>query len=434
MLTALKTFLKFILIPVLYIGGILIMLASIFKEALWGLYLLIALIPQPNIWYKFHEYFMGKDFIDLLFFAILIGLIIQRKEFVKTGNTTLIFIFIFVSYISLWNCSLNFSLPLPITTSNELLFSWKNYAQMIFMYFLVLTVVKEEDQQKVVVVIMALVILFLAIRSYRNFEGGASFSYDKREGGPFEAVLLGANHYGAFIAYYCSAFIGLFLFDKDRRRRILYLATSLFGLHPLFYSYSRGAYLAALGALTWMGIMKKRMLLVPVIIILLTWQSILPPSVVDRITMTETQEGELESSAAHRIVLWEHAIKVFQQNPIFGIGFGGFRFTVPEEERLTDTHNFYVKTLSEQGVIGGVLLLLILLKAFVSGWRLLKIGKTPFHQGLGLGFIGCVIAIAIANLFGDRFSYFVLGSYFWIFWGLVDRGIIISNTEVQPLN
>jgi putative inorganic carbon (HCO3(-)) transporter len=178
-----------------------------------------------------------------------------------------------------------------------------------------------------------------------------------------------------------------------------------------------------------MGAVKKRSLLIVVAVVLIGWQTLLPVSVVDRIAMTESTSGEIEGSAAHRLDLWKHALKLFKESPVFGIGFGGFEFTVPEGE-LTDTHNFYMKTLSEQGVIGMIALSLVLLMALRSGWQLLRIGGSPFHKGLGFGFIVAVIACIISNLFGDRWSYFPLGGYFWIFWGLVDRGILISRKAV----
>jgi O-antigen ligase len=147
--------------------------------------------------------------------------------------------------------------------------------------------------------------------------------------------------------------------------------------------------------------------------------------------MTESASGEIEASGAHRLDLWHHAMGLFKSNPVFGIGFGGFGFTVPEGE-LTDTHNLYMKMLSEQGIIGITLLLLIFMKAFLSGWRLSKISKTPFQKGLGFGFMGAIIALMLANLFGDRWSFFALGGYFWIFWALVDRGIIVSKSTPAP--
>lgn len=428
MLTAFKYFLRLALIPVLYIGTIFTVLVTIFKDAKWGLFLMIALIPQPNMWYKLHSFPYGKDFMDIVFFAVLMGILVQKKGFAKTDNSKVIIIFIFISYLALWNSSMRFSLPLPFTTSNELLRDWKNYAEMILLYFLVLNVIKNEEQQKALIVLMSVVVLFISIRSYRDFTGGDAFDYDKRYGGPFETVGLGSNHLGAFIAYTSAIFLGLFFYDTDKRRKWLYLATVLFSLHPLFFAYSRGAYMAAFGVIAFFGVMKKKSLLVLVIAILLAWQTILPASVVDRIMMTETESGEIEGSAAHRLVLWDHAMDLFKQNPIFGVGFGGFGLTVPEGETLTDTHNFYMKTLSEQGIIGISLFLLILALSFFSGWRLLKIGKTPFHKGLGFGFMGVVIAMMITNMFGDRWSYFALGGYFWVFWGLVDRGILISKT------
>jgi O-antigen ligase len=428
MLASLKLFLRLALIPVLYIGTIFTVLVTIFKDAKWGLFLMIALIPQPNMWYKLHSYPYGKDFMDILFFAVLLGIIVQKKGFERTSNAPMIIIFIIISYLALWNCSMRFNLPLPFTTSNELLRDWKNYAEMIFLYFLVLNVVKEEDQQKTLVVIMTVVVLLISIRSYRDFTGGGAFSYDKRYGGPFEAVGLGSNHLGAFIAYTSAVFLGFLFYDKDKKRKWLYLTTVLFSLHPLFFAYSRGAYLAALGVLSFYAVVKKRSLLILVAAILLAWQTILPASVVDRIMMSKTETGEIEGSAAHRLILWDHAMNLFRQNPVFGVGFGGFGFTVPEGETLTDTHNFYVKTLSEQGIIGIVLLAFLLLMAFFSGWRLFRNAKTPFHKGLGFGFMGCVLSVMITNMFGDRWSYFMLGSYFWIFWALVDRGILISKT------
>lgn len=439
MLTLLIMFLRSIIVPTLYFSTILICILTIFKKAEWGFFFLVFMIPQPNLWHKLHGYPQANNFIDFLFFAVLLGILYQRKGFDKSENSTIILIFVMVSYFALWNSSIQFSLPLPVTSSNPLLPDWKNYAQMILLYFLALNVIKKEDQQKFLVVLMSIVVLLLAIRSYRNFSGGASFQYDKRVGGPFEAVGLGANHFGAFIAHYCSVFLGLFLFENKKKWKGLFLATTLYGLHPLFFSYSRGAYLAALGVVTFFGVLKKRSLLALVIVILLVWQTLLPASVVDRIMMTETPEGEIEHSAGGRILLWDLALDLFKANPVFGIGFAGYSMsaggaviatgeTLPENQ---DVHNYYMRTLCEQGIIGISILLFILYRAFRSGWHLFKMGQVPFQKGLGFGFMGCVVAVAITNMFGDRWSYFALGGYFWIFWGLADRAVINSQVKAQ---
>jgi len=429
MLTAFKHFLRLALIPVLYVVAMFVSVITIFRNAEVGLYLLIAMIPQPNVWYKLHDYPFGKDFIDILFFSIIIGMVVQKKGFVKTASAKFIYIFLFVSYLALWNSSRNFSLPLPISTANHLFMDYKNYLEMILLYFLAVNLLKEEKQQKFAIVFMSVIILLIAVRSYRNFTGGQTFIYNKRVGGPFEAVGLGPNHLGAFIADYCGAFLGILLVDKNLRRKLLFAVTVLFSLHPLFYSYSRGAYLAFASVVSFYAVVRKRSLLIVIIAFLLAWKTILPASVVDRITMTETESGEIEASAAHRLELWDRAMALFEQHPVFGIGFGGFGLSMPEGE-LTDTHNFYMKTMSEQGIIGLSVLAALLLAALRSAWRLIRRAQTPFHKGLGFGFMGCVIAMMITNIFGDRWSYFVLGSYFWILWGIVDRAVLISKPEV----
>jgi O-antigen ligase len=420
-----------IIVPVLYYGGILTCIPTIFRRAEWGFFLMVALIPQPNIFYKFYVYPMGTKYLDMLFIAVLIGILVQRKKIVFTHNTALVGVLLLVSYISLWNTSANFSLPAPITTRNALLVEWKSYAVMVFMYFLGLNVSKDETQRKIVIIIMAVVILFISLQSYRSFTAGISFNEESRWAGPFEVVGLNSNHLAAFIVSYCSLFLGLLLFDRAKWRRLFFLAAVAFGLHPLLFSFSRGAYAAAIGVLVFFGVVKKRSLLVLAFILFISWQTLLPSSVVDRIKMTSGGPRGPESSVAVRLDLWNHAVKLFEKNPIFGVGFGGFELSTPEKSEIKNTHNLYLKILSEQGVIGLSLLALAFFMALKSGQRLFKRGVTPFQKGLGFGFLGCTVAFIITNMFGDRWSYFVLGDYFWIVWGLVDREILMSQVPVS---
>ena len=204
------------------------------------------------------------------------------------------------------------------------------------------------------------------------------------------------------------------------------MATLALSLHPLFFSYSRGAYAAIFCVLAFYGLIRNRALLIAVVLVILLWESVLPVTVVERIKMTETASGEIESSAAARFGLWEEARSMFIQYPVFGSGFDGFTLA-HKGEHWSDTHNYYVKTVCEQGVIGSILLILVLFAALRSGWKLFKNGESNFQKGMGFGFLGCLVSQIVANIFGDRWSYYEMGSYFWVIWGLVDRGLIISE-------
>lgn len=67
--------------------------------------------------------------------------------------------------------------------------------------------------------------------------------------------------------------------------------------------------------------------------------------------MTKNDEGELEESAAIRIVLWNEAMNMFRESPIIGKGFNTFQFTY-KDRVWKDTHNFYIKMLVELGILG----------------------------------------------------------------------------------
>jgi O-antigen ligase len=429
MLEKLKSLIRLNIIYALYFGGLVVAIVSIYKKAELGFFIVVGLISQPNIWYKFQSLPMGKDFLDLMFLAVLIVIFINKRPLTINKNLFLIFLLLFFSYLSLWNSSMRNSLPYPISTSNELVIIWKNFAMMILMYFVGINVIKSEQHQKVVIFIIALVILNISLRNYRSFAAGASFIDEHRLIGPFWVVKLGSNHFGAFIADYSVAIFGLALFNIERKMKWLCMGTALLSIHSLLFSFSRGAYVGALFAVLFFGICKKRSILVLFAIIFICYHTLLPPSVVERISMTKNESGELETSAASRLELWNSALGLMKESPIYGVGFDGFRLYREKQydTHLTDTHNYFIKNLCEGGIIGFTLLLLILFAAFQSGWTLYKKGSSQFQKGLGLGFLGSFLSLLATNMFGDRFSYVELGSFFWILWSLVDRGIIISN-------
>ncbi len=390
------------------------------------MYLLVALIPLPTLWYKLYEFPLGKEFLDYLFICVFIGVFVRKRGFSGSRNSILLFIFMIVSYVSVWNASFNFSLPAPITTANPTLKIWKAYFFMILLYFLTLNAIDDERRQIFVVILMISVVLLLSIKSNRDFIAGSSFVEDRRDPGPFWIVGLGSNHFGSFISYCFSFILGLFFIDKDKRRRVLYLATLVLSLHPIFFSYSRGAYAAVFCVLAFYGLIRQRTLLIGLIAVMFLWDTVLPVSVVERIRMTQTETGEIDASANARFALWEDSKTMFNQYPVFGSGFNGFTLA-HNGERWSDTHNFYLKTLCEQGVIGIVLLALVLICATRSGWKLYRSGASDFQRGIGFGFLGCIVSQVVANIFGDRWSYYEMGSYFWIIWGLVDRGLLNSE-------
>lgn len=430
MLTALKE----IYLPLMvYLAVMLAFFIGIFKRADWALILLTVLIPLPNIWYPIQSFPLGKDTMDLLFLSAYIGSKLRKSpDTTAAPNGGFILLLISFFYLAVWNVSLRFEFFLPFTTANPVLADFKNIALMMALYFVAYNTIQTREQVRSMLMVFMGVVLFMVWRELSGFVAGDSFSWSRRANGPFWVCGLNANHFGAFIAHYSVLALGMFILDKNKMRRRLYLLTFIGSVYPLFYSYSRGAYVAVLGALVLLGILRYRILIVGVLALALTWQTVLPDSVVDRIQMTESSSGQLEESAAERLVAWELADKLFSENPVMGIGFEGFVYA-SQGIRLHNVHNYYLQIACEQGILGLTLLLILLYRIARSSWRLYKQGDDDFFRALGLGALACISAVAITNVFGDRFSQLALGGYLWLLWGTVDRAWVISTKARSPV-
>jgi len=177
-----------------------------------------------------------------------------------------------------------------------------------------------------------------------------------------------------------------------------------------------------------LGLLKDRKLLLVLAVFLLTWQTIVPPAVTQRVNMTEDSNGALEASAQERVDLWQQSRDMFLRNPIVGTGFATFQFG-EHADNLKDTHNWYVKVLVETGIIGGVFAGLLLLQMFSSGYKLFRKASDPIFRGLGLGFLLAVMSCAIANLFGDRWTYLEINGLLWVLAAAVARAQQIHNSS-----
>ena len=420
---------KFAVPWIIYVLMFLVAIYGTLRQAQWSFLLLVVLIPLPALWYPTHALPLGKDMTDILIGSSLLGAIINKDGFESPKGSMIVWLFAGVSFCSLLNMLMRFGLGLD--AGFGVIADWKNYVEIMLLYFLAYSILKNEAHQKLLLTIIGFVMLFIAVQAFRSFSERSTFSYDKRASGPFELLGLGANHFAAFVAHFSSLLLGLLLVDTHRGRRWLFVAAVLFCLHPLFFAYSRGAYAAMLAVLAIYGLLRYRSILVFLVVLAFTWQVMLPDTVVERITMTTTDDGQLEESAALRVALWERAEQMFRDNPLFGVGFNGFAYAM-RGEPLTNTHNFFIQTAAEQGLIGLTMLALLFARCYWVAWNVYRRGASEFHRGLGLGFIGCVTAVIITNTFGDRFSPFAIGGYFFIVFGVLERAWVSCRNHQPP--
>jgi len=152
-----------------------------------------------------------------------------------------------------------------------------------------------------------------------------------------------------------------------------------------------------------------------------------PPRFFDEINTLK--QGTEESTASERVRLWNRAIEMFAESPIFGKGIHQFpalsHLYVPPGEEITKSdykvcHSNWFKILSEMGLVG-IICYSTLFIGYFKSWR--RIAKTPWEKvheyfsieeftfykhianGLGVGMIGYMVAGTFLNILTFPFFY-----------------------------
>jgi putative inorganic carbon (HCO3(-)) transporter len=419
----------------LYASGILCVLASLFWRPVVGIFYLTPLIPLQTMRYRLNTFPLGASVVGVVLLAVALGIVRRKgRVFPRTPWTTLLGIYAAFTFASLILGSLYLGMSFPIP-GDERFAMWMEYMMMPLLLLLVAAVEPSRNQMKAIVILMCLAVLaldrnFLSTVAGRDF---SAFSYDLRDAGSMGYA--GINGMAAFEAQFVTFLLALAAFEKNLWLRLGYFALSGLSAVCLMYSLSRGGYVAVLAGWLFLGLLKKRWMLVALIAFIFTWTALVPNAVRERVTMTyDSQGGGLDHSAETRITLWEDAMQVFDANVVIGSGFDTYAY-MHRVGNYQDTHNFFLKVLVETGVFGLCLFLWLIGKTFAIGLRFSRHGSDPFLASLGLGLAAWIVAAITANLFGDRWSFLQVCGYMWMIAGMVAHALTLAESggnESEP--
>lgn len=243
----------------------------------------------------------------------------------------------------------------------------------------------------------------------------------------------GVQGMGAFNAQFAWFLVALAGGVKELWARLPCLALAVFAIICVIYTFSRGSYIALLAGWLFVGLVKDRRLLILLAVFTIVWTSVVPNAVQERVFMTyDPNRDVLDGAASVRLDLWSDAVELFESNPILGTGFHTYAY-MGRVGNYEDTHNIYLKALVETGVIGLLLFLCVLWKAYRMGFRLFRKAKDPFFAALGLGLAAWIICSATSNLFGDRWTYLQVNGYLWVVAGMAARGLATEVVREREL-
>ena len=304
----------------------------------------------------------------------------------------------------------------------------------VMLLFLVQMSVSDADSIKRLIVVTLLPLPYCLRVLWSQHASVSSWHYSDnlRISGTFS--LLGANEYAAFCVTMSIVLLALVLAAKVSRplRMMLFAGIACMAI-GVMWSYSRTAYVAlmlgvASVGLLWRGRWK---MVAPLFVAALIVPALMPASVVERFDSTTIEEGKRDESTEMRFEFWHIAWDNFTEHPLFGSGYHTFHH--PEiNPRNMDTHNFFMRELTEKGLIGFFITAGMLLSMLRACWRTMKQAPAgSLAYALGLGMVGAWLALILGNCFGDRFTYYPMIGYFWVYLGLMLKARELADAQAK---
>ncbi|MGA3129055.1 MAG: hypothetical protein ABSD13_20365, partial [Candidatus Korobacteraceae bacterium] len=267
---------------VAYLGFWVMCLVSLVKRPLWGLYYLIPFLPYRSMRDHFLDWPLGEHVPLFLIVAVIIGALIHGNRLPKSKLYIIWLVIGIYLYLSMWLGAALGNAPAPLWLSDLNFGVWKDYMIIPLVFVATSLVVEDRKAVRMVILITAIAVLFIDKSCIMEIGQHAWGTYDesKRDVGP---LVFGSNLTAAYLALFAMFFWGFLQFIRAKKYKLLGYGLVAITLYATMFQFSRGGYLAVLVCVLVLGILKDRKLLVILGVFLLTWQTIVPTAVRQRV-------------------------------------------------------------------------------------------------------------------------------------------------------
>jgi probable O-glycosylation ligase (exosortase A-associated) len=314
---------------------------------------------------------------------------------------------------------------------------FNEYIRMVVLVFLMINIIKTKKDLKQISLVLTLLMTFLVLYAYYRY---------KREG--FSIAVPSVYYVDRnFFAESIVAILPLaFMFYEDsltKIKKFFFLGIVAAMAGGVILTFSRGGLLALLIVLFFLFLQakKKMQMVISGMFIFLLFLPHIGQKYRERMSTIKTYEED--TSAMTRVTTWEAGINMFEDHPVIGVGAGNFNslFWYYKPEKLkkyggnwVSIHNMFLQILSETGLSGGGLFLLVILGCFLSLYRLNRKNKMlPEEKQVNLA-IPNALRVSLLGFCGAGF--FLPGAYYsyiYIIFALIMASKNIYAQEIEGL-
>lgn len=364
----------------------------------------LTIISLPTYLVRFSIFSIPTNLFEVLAVATILAIFFYKKrtsllEFFKQNSAIAIAALLIL--LGLTIATIENNTP---TRSLGIIKSWF-VVPMLFSFLLATLPQKDFAKTLVLRCLFASILLVAAISITYAFFG--MFTYDKRLG----AFFLSPNHLAMFMAP--GIFVGIYLMRKARDSRAILqyslLALSLtFIITVFFLTKSYSAWIAVVFAYPVLMLFSKSgffRYLSRVGAFIFIFALLLSTQIGTEKFLAATHISE-RSSLASRVMIWESAVKIIGDNPLWGIGPGIFQekylayqkyFPPYLEWAVPQPHNLYLAFWLQTGIVGLFGFFLLIISAFRKLGALAKNKKTATLAVLIAVYLTSVLIWGIAD-------------------------------------
>lgn len=301
------------------------------------------------------------------------------------------------------------------------------YLQYLLCYFIATNLLTQRHQLDVLLNGFIVVATFLAIIGIGQYILGVEMPaswVDQAEAGVRTrafSLVTSPNILGSLLVLFIPLTLSKIIQHKGSpKKQLLFGISCLLMLICLAFTYSRGAWLALMGAMILYSFLYNPKLL---LLLAVGGLAVLKfvPGIGSRLAYMFSTAYIISSLRAGRLARWGTALDHLKENPWLGEGFGRFGGAVAARRVPGSFYvdNFYLKTAVECGIIGLLALLWLLLNVLRLGFSVLRAttDKATKLMAIGLltGLTGVMFHCCVENIFEVP----LMSSYFWFIVGML---------------